>query len=77
MHRVSTAEKYKCTFMTDQLQETQRYLADKITAPPTIGIVLGTGLGGLAQEIQAEYSDFVRRPAALSGEHRGNPRRES
>ena len=44
------------TSMTDQLQETQRYLADKITSPPTIGIVLGTGLGGLAQEIQAEYT---------------------
>ncbi|MGB3778386.1 MAG: purine-nucleoside phosphorylase [Tunicatimonas sp.] len=61
--------------MTDQLQETQRYLADKITTPPTIGIVLGTGLGGLAREIQAEhtisYADLPHFPVSTVETHSG------
>ncbi len=63
------------TPMTDQLQETQRHLADKITTPPTIGIVLGTGLGGLAQEIQAEhtvsYADLPHFPVSTVETHAG------
>ena len=61
--------------MTNHLQETQRYLADKITTPPTIGIVLGTGLGGLAHEIQAEhtisYADIPHFPVSTVETHDG------
>ena len=71
----SSVEKIQTTPMTDQLQETQRYLANKITTSPTIGIVLGTGLGGLAQEIQAEYTvsyaDLPHFPVSTVETHDG------
>lgn len=61
--------------MLDQLQETQRFLADKITAPPHVGIVLGTGLGRLAEEIQAEhtfsYADLPHFPVSTVETHDG------
>ena len=61
--------------MTNQLQETQRYVADRIAAPPEVGIVLGTGLGRLAQEIQAEhtfsYADIPHFPVSTVESHAG------
>lgn len=61
--------------MLDQLQETHRYLTDQIRHSPTIGIVLGTGLGGLAQEIQAEhtlsYADIPHFPVSTVETHDG------
>ncbi|MDD5087749.1 MAG: purine-nucleoside phosphorylase, partial [bacterium] len=43
--------------MTDlpkQIAETAAALKPHIKHPPEIGIILGTGLGGLAKEIQSE-----------------------
>ena len=61
--------------MLDQLHETQQYLADKITDTPTVGIVLGTGLGRLAEEIQAEqtfsYADLPHFPLSTVESHEG------
>ncbi len=38
----------------DQIQEAQRHLQTRWTGKPRVGIILGTGLGGLVEEIQAE-----------------------
>ena len=70
MHGVSTT-----IFMTTQLQETHSYLSPAITPPPSIGIVLGTGLGRLAEEIQAEhtfsYADIPHFPTSTVETHDG------
>lgn len=61
--------------MLDALQETHQYLANKITHPPQVGIVLGTGLGRLAQEIEAvhtfSYSDIPHFPVSTVESHDG------
>lgn len=61
--------------MLDQLQETQRFVADQITTPPDVGIVLGTGLGRLAREIEAahifSYADLPHFPVSTVETHAG------
>ena len=61
--------------MMDQLEETYRFVSDKIPHPPDVGIVLGTGLGTLAQEIQAEhtfsYADIPHFPVSTVESHDG------
>ena len=41
--------------MLEKIQETANYIQNKTAFAPEIGIILGTGLGGLADEIDAEY----------------------
>ena len=38
----------------DQIQEAKRAVQQRWSGPPRFGIILGTGLGGLAQDIDAE-----------------------
>ena len=61
--------------MLDHLSETHRYVADKVTTPPDVGMVLGTGLGRLAREIQAEhtfsYADIPHFPVSTVESHDG------
>jgi purine-nucleoside phosphorylase len=51
------------------------YLRTKTSAQPSIGIILGTGLGGLAQEIQEdvviEYEDIPHFPVSTVESHHG------
>lgn len=42
--------------MLEKIKETSEYLKSRIESIPQIGIILGTGLGGLANEIKIEYS---------------------
>ncbi len=60
---------------TDQLQETYRYIREIITEKPDVGIVLGTGLGGLAQHIEAvhelSYADIPHFPVSTIETHHG------
>lgn len=42
--------------MLEKIKETSEFLKSKIESIPQIGIILGTGLGGLANEIKIEYS---------------------
>ena len=41
--------------MLEKIQETANYIQKKTAFNPEIGIILGTGLGGLVQEIKADY----------------------
>ena len=42
--------------MLQQIKETADFLKGKINSIPKLGIILGTGLGGLVKEIEIEYS---------------------
>lgn len=61
--------------MLKEISEAHQYLADKITGKPTIGIVLGTGLGGLVNKIEIEqsfsYEDIPHFPTSTVESHSG------
>jgi purine-nucleoside phosphorylase len=59
----------------DQIQDARSYLQSRWTGKPRFGIILGTGLGGLTEEIQAEasvpYGDIPHFPVATVASHTG------
>ena len=59
----------------DQIQESTRYIQSKWKETPSVGIILGTGLGGLTQDIQAEaafpYGDIPHFPVSTAPSHKG------
>ncbi len=61
--------------MSEKVNETVKYLNDKGIYSPEIGIVLGTGLGKLVNEIDievtAEYTDIPYFPVATVEYHTG------
>ena len=58
-----------------QLKETESYLREFTSMKPEVGIVLGTGLGGLAKEIDVEteiaYTDLPHFPVSTVETHAG------
>jgi purine-nucleoside phosphorylase len=42
--------------MYNKIKETYNYIQNKFTFSPEVGIILGTGLGGLVKEIEIEYA---------------------
>jgi len=64
--------------MTEQrkrIEEAVRFLRGKTSLEPTVGIILGTGQGGLAREVQAEvvvdYGDIPHFPVSTVESHHG------
>ncbi len=61
--------------MLEKVRQTVKYLKDKGIDSPEIGIVLGTGLGKLADEIDikvaADYTDIPNFPVATVEYHSG------
>lgn len=59
----------------DQIQEAKKLLQSRWNGQPTVGIILGTGLGGLADEIQnavkVPYQDIPHFPVATVESHAG------
>ncbi len=59
----------------DQIQESIQYLKDRCTLQPRFGIILGTGLGKLTEEIEiiAEipYSEIPHFPVSTVESHQG------
>ena len=59
----------------DRIQESTRAIRDQVSAEPRIGIVLGTGLGALADEIKVEkaipYEDIPHFPVPTVESHSG------
>jgi purine-nucleoside phosphorylase len=57
----------------DQIDEARRAIASRWVGKPRCGIILGTGLGGLAEEIQAEavfsYKDIPHFPVSTVQSH--------
>ncbi|MEZ4922799.1 MAG: purine-nucleoside phosphorylase, partial [Crocinitomicaceae bacterium] len=61
--------------MLKKIIETVEYIQEKVTYQPVIGIVLGTGLGGLAKEIDVKftlnYADIPNFPVSTVESHSG------
>src|SRR5436190_624670 len=59
----------------DQVQDAARSIRSKWSGKPRVGIILGTGLGGLAEEIAAEaalpYGDIPHFPTSTVQSHAG------
>jgi purine-nucleoside phosphorylase len=61
--------------LRQQINEAIKFLRTKTSATPSIGIILGTGLGALAKEIKADavidYSDIPHFPLSTVESHHG------
>ncbi|MDP1676954.1 MAG: purine-nucleoside phosphorylase [Bacteroidota bacterium] len=59
----------------EQIQEALKFIRTKNQSNPTVGIILGTGLGGLVKEIKIEtiidYSDIPHFPVSTVESHKG------
>src|SRR5437660_2821884 len=59
----------------DQVQEAKRFIQSRWAGAPRAGIILGTGLGGLVDDIQAEaslsYGDIPHFPHSTAPSHKG------
>jgi purine-nucleoside phosphorylase len=59
----------------DRVQEAKRFIEARWQGKPRAGIILGTGLGGLAEDIQAEatfpYADLPHFPHSTAPSHAG------
>jgi purine-nucleoside phosphorylase len=59
----------------NQIQEAKSYVQSRWKGKPRFGIILGTGLGGLAEEIDAEaaipYGDIPHFPVSTVASHAG------
>jgi purine-nucleoside phosphorylase len=61
--------------MYEQIKETASYILDKTGAKPSVGIILGTGLGGLVKEINVThvlpYEEIPNFPVSTVEGHQG------
>lgn len=59
----------------DQIQEARQFLESRWKGRPTAGIILGTGLGGLAEDIRTEaaipYGEIPHFPVSTAPSHKG------
>lgn len=59
----------------DQIHEAKSFIQSRWSGQPTVGIILGTGLGGLTEDIRAEasiaYGDIPHFPASSAPGHKG------
>jgi purine-nucleoside phosphorylase len=59
----------------DQIQDSKRFIESRWQGRPRVGIILGTGLGGLAEDIQAEavlpYEEIPHFPHSTVISHAG------
>ncbi len=59
----------------DQIEEAKTFLQTRWKGKPSVGIILGTGLGGLTEDIRTEasyaYSDIPHFPKATAPSHKG------
>ncbi len=61
--------------MLEKIKETVDYINQRITSQPEVGIILGTGLGALGEEIEAEvkipYGEIPHFPVSTVESHQG------
>ena len=61
--------------MEEKIQEAVDFLSSKITSPPIVGIILGTGLGGITEKIEVElrvpYEEIPHFTVSTIEGHRG------
>ena len=61
--------------MLETIKETVKFIKSKINAEPKVGIILGSGLGGLVDDIETEvtlnYHDIPNFPVSTVSGHKG------
>ena len=61
--------------MLERVKETTAYIRSKVTVEPEVGIILGTGLGGLTKDITnqqiLDYGDIPNFPVSTVEGHHG------
>lgn len=61
--------------LLDRIEEAKKYIQDRIKVTPEIGLILGSGLGDLADEIQSpvvvDYSEIPNFPISTVEGHAG------
>ena len=61
--------------LKQKIKEAQAYLTEKVEFPVKLGIILGTGLGGLVNDVEMEtevhYSDIPHFPVSTVESHAG------
>lgn len=61
--------------MLDKIRETTKYINSRTQVKPTVGIILGTGLGGLVKEIEiideVPYEEIPNFPVSTVKSHSG------
>ncbi|MFN4259626.1 MAG: purine-nucleoside phosphorylase [Gemmataceae bacterium] len=59
----------------EQIEQAKGFIQKQWTGQPRVGIILGTGLGGLAEEIAADvklpYGDIPHFPSSTAPSHKG------
>ncbi len=59
----------------EEIEEAKSFIQARWKATPTVGIILGTGMGGLVEEIQSEttfpYEDIPHFPSSTAPTHKG------
>jgi purine-nucleoside phosphorylase len=59
----------------DQIQQAKTFIQSRWSGQPAVGIILGTGLGGLTEDIRAEaaipYGDIPHFPVSTAPGHKG------
>jgi purine-nucleoside phosphorylase len=62
--------------MLNKIKETSEFIKNQVNFIPNVGIILGTGLGGLVKQIEIEhqikYSDIPNFPVSTVEGHHGN-----
>ena len=61
--------------MLEKIEETANFLSAKVPQPPRIGLITGTGLGGITARMDTDlrmaYSDIPHFPQSTTVGHRG------
>ena len=61
--------------MEENIQEAVDFLTSKITSSPLVGIILGTGLGGITEkfdvDVRVPYEEIPHFPVSTVEGHRG------
>jgi purine-nucleoside phosphorylase len=61
--------------MLEKIKETTSFIQSRVTITPEVGIILGTGLGGLVRDIKhqqvLEYKDIPNYPVSTVDGHSG------
>lgn len=62
--------------MLEKVKETRAFIQSKVSITPEVGIILGTGLGGLVRDIQNQevlnYTDIPNFPVSTVEGHKGH-----
>ena len=72
---IENRESSKTMSLYNRIQETAAYIKERTNANPTVGIILGSGLGGLVElvdvEMEIRYEEIINFPVSTVKGHAG------